>query len=405
MTNETRPMGGQPNEPMVTTKTEQRRVGLIVGAIVAVAVIVAGVVVIVTSLGGDDDTPTEVASTATTDGTGTGTDPATTDRPADPCDTSVLATDLHVDSATAAMCDGTWAVAAAPDGSTVIGKFADDNTWHRVVDTSTTAACRTEILNAGVPLDVVDTAQWSCELTTKPAEWANETAVPIEFGAMGGHVWAAQHVLDIWGLMKFDSSVDGYFGPETLQALVTFQVGLGLEATGAFDQPTIDAMGIDPDTRTASAPILIQTNALNDIYLGSSVDGTIAVLSKILGPPDAYYTPEFFVAFGSCPDYRIVTWSGLTIYFTPNSNGSYAFSSWTYRTGPDAGPDLQIRAGDGRTVGVALDQTSPEPTMVMMDGDTGYALYQWPDGVMAVVADGTIQSMRGGDPACFAGLE
>ena len=58
MTNETRLMGGQPNEPMVTTKTEQRRVGLIVGAIVAVAVIVAGVVVIVTSLGGDDDTPT-----------------------------------------------------------------------------------------------------------------------------------------------------------------------------------------------------------------------------------------------------------------------------------------------------------------------------------------------------------
>ena len=392
-----------PTAPMVTTKAEQRRVGLIVAAVVSVAVIIIGAIVIVGALGSDDETATtSPATVATTAEGGTGATASTgrSEPPADPCDDAVLSADLQLDGATAAMCDGTWATAQSSDG-TVIAKFADDNTWHLMVDTATTAACRTEILNAGVPAAAVDAAEWTCELTTKPIAWADEEGSPYSFGQMGGHVWAAQNVLAIWGLMPH-KSVDGYLGPETLQALVKFQIAAGLPATGAVDQPTIQAMGIDPTTRVASEPILIQESALNNVYLGSSVDGTIGMLSEILGPPDVYLVPEFHAVGSACDEYRIFTWSGLTVYFTKAATGSYAFTAWIY----EGQPDLQIRARDGRTTGVPVDQTSPEPELVTMQDEGAFVLYQWPDGLLATAgSDGTILSMRGGDWSCFRGLD
>ncbi len=372
--------GVSPEPPMITTKAEQRRTGLIVAAIVSVLVIVIGIIVIIT-VTGDDGTVTSPATDVSTPDGGTWNTTATSrsEAPADPCADDVLAADLHVAGATAAMCDGAWAVAKTASGGTTIAKFADDNTWHVVVDTATTAACRTEILNAGVPAEAVDAAAWSCEITTKPATFVEEDNT-LAFGMFGPRIYAAQHVLAIWGLMPA-KSVDGYLGPETLQALVKFQVAAGVPATGAIDGPTAEAMGIDSTSRVASGPIIIQKNALNDIYFGSSVDGTIAALSEILGPPD-YIAPPSLGDLG-CADGYEVRWSSLKVLFLRAENtGSLAFSGWEYGSW---GPDLQIRTADGRTVGIPWAGTSSKPEV--SHSEFGPDTVGWSDGLILARAD------------------
>ncbi len=409
MTDDGQQSGTAPDRQLVTTTAEQRRVGLIVAAIVSVAVIVVGLIVIISVSGGDDPATGGVVtvtdgSTAGTGDTGDTSSPGRSEPPADPCADAVLAADLQLAGATAALCDGTWAVASAA-GGTSIAKFADDNAWHLVVDTAATAACRTEILNAGVPAEVVDAADWSCELTTKPVEWASESGVPYTFGQMGGHVWAAQHVLAVWGLMPH-KSVDGYLGPETLQALVKFQLAAGVPATGAVDQPTITAMGIDPATRKASAPIRTQGSALGDIFFGSSVDGTIAALSRVLGPPDYVSPPSLFGAPG-CPEAQEVAWSNLRVLFLrAETTGSLGFSAWSYTL---PGPDLQLTTDNGRTLGVQYDETHPRPeqTGQVVAGDAIVGVYLlWPDGITGWADDsGAIQALSGGNLAGCWSLE
>ena len=51
-----------------------------------------------------------------------------------------------------------------------------------------------------------------------------------------------QTILQEQGLYK--GEVDGLVGPLTQEALAAYQTALGLEPTGAVDQPTLEALGM-----------------------------------------------------------------------------------------------------------------------------------------------------------------
>ena len=132
------------------------------------------------------------------------------------------------------------------------------------------------------------------------------------------------------------------------------------------------------------------------------MDGTIAALSEILGPPD-YISPPSLGGSDSCVDAEQVTWSGFTVVFAPSpSSGALQFAGWQNHSFI-AFPDLPIQTRDGRKVGIPWAQTSPQPTVT---NDEYLGIYlEWPDGVWAVGdTDGTISLMRGGDETCLGAL-
>ncbi len=117
-------------------------------------------------------------------------------------------------------------------------------------------------------------------------------------GSQGNEVRQIQTLLKDWGYYK--GSVDGIFGVQTKNAVVSFQKKNGLSADGVAGPATLKALGIysggaQQDTGTSGSDMYLLANIISAEARGEPFEGQVAVgacvLNRVEHPsfPDTLY--------------------------------------------------------------------------------------------------------------------
>ncbi|MDO8391578.1 MAG: hypothetical protein Q7V57_13945 [Actinomycetota bacterium] len=414
------PTPGTPTPPETTSTPlapvagGNRRLGVIIGALVAVAAVIVGIVVFA---GGDDDkgsTPSPGDSTAdssvTTDaggGSNNGGDPN------DPCSSVRLSTELAADNldAVTGTCDGTWAVAASGGEPLFIAHVANGS-WVRLIDLTSTGVCHDDAVGFQWPATVIDAVTWPCTTFAPPQAGAyvaeSDGSEPLAVGMQGERVAGLQNALMLRGLLA-PEGIDGMFGGGTRQALLVFQAFGGVELTAQGDTTTLRTLGLLADERASLSPLVANGRALGDLLIGGNGRRVNEALTAILGPPDRVSVPSMRTGSVTCndPEGRTYTWSGLTVEVAGYDPDTFADSDWkmVYWRYELDGPTLDISTPRGARLGETLEQwktTYPDKPISSPDGEAGGFLV---DLGLSVDYDATgiINAMYSGSPNCEGG--
>lgn len=404
-----------PSTPVAPVAGGNRRLGVIIGALVAVAAVIVGIVVFT---GGDDDkggTPSPGDSTADSSATtdGGGGDNNNGGDPNDPCSSVRLSTELAADNldAVTGTCDGAWAVAARSGEPLFIAHVAN-GTWVRFVDLSTTGMCHDDAVGFQWPATVIEAATWPCTTFAAPQAGAyvaeSDGSEPLAVGMQGERVAGLQNALMLRGLLA-PEGIDGMFGGGTRQALLVFQAFGGLQLTAQGDMTTLRTLGLLADERASLAPLIANGRALGDLLIGGNGRRVNEDLTAILGPPDRVIVPSMRTGSVVCndPEGRTYTWSGLTVDVAGYDPVTFADSDWKmvyWRYALD-GPALDIATPRGARLGETLEQwkaTYPDKPILPPNGEAGEF---WVDLDLMVSYDATgiINAMSGGGPNCGSG--
>lgn len=117
-----------------------------------------------------------------------------------------------------------------------------------------------------------------------PAEAVAQTASALASGSTGDQVRELQTAL---GHLNFPvGNVDGIFGPRTSAAVLAFQSTRGLEATGAADSATQQALGLVPAPQERAAAIQESLRTLVEVLAAKGAPVAPAVPSSPAAPSD-----------------------------------------------------------------------------------------------------------------------